>query len=277
MTDRLSGKVALITGGARGQGRSHALTFASEGANIVICDIAAQIDGIGYPLASESELAATVDEVRALGRRCLGVQADVRDLPAMEKLAAQAIAEFGRIDVLVANAGTASYGPIAEMSAEQWHTVVDVNLTGVFNTFRAVLPYMIEQQYGRIVATASIVARMGATNAGHYAAAKWGVIGLVKSLALEVLKKGITVNAVLPSGVDTPMLDNPAMYKVFRPDLENPTREDAAAVFQQTGSIENLLQPAEVSEAILFLVSDTGRHMTGEALTISGGMSASTT
>jgi SDR family mycofactocin-dependent oxidoreductase len=277
MVDKLIGKVALITGGARGQGRSHAMLFAKEGADVVLCDVARNIDTVGYPLASESELAETADGVRALGRRCLAIRADVRELSEMEKVAARAVDEFGKVDILVANAGIASYGPIAEMSAEQWRTMVDINLTGVFNSFRAVLPYMIDRQFGRIVATSSIVARMGATNSGHYAAAKWGVVGLVKSLALEVFKQGITVNAVLPSGVNTGMLDNPMMYQVFRPDLESPTREDVADVFVQNGSIENLLEPEEVSEAILFLVARTGRHMTGEALTISGGMSSGTT
>lgn len=276
MTGKLAGKVALITGGARGQGRSHAVTLAGEGADVVVCDVAGQIEGVGYQLGTEAELADTVSAVEALGRRCIGVRADVRALSDMEKVAEQAIGELGRIDILVANAGIFGSSPVAEMSADQWASVIDVNLTGVFNSFRAVVPHMIERESGRIVAISSIVAKMGATNAGHYAAAKWGVIGLVKTLALEVMSKGITVNAVLPSGVNTAMIHNPLAYKALLPDLESPTRADADAMFAKSKLPQGLLEPAEVSDAILFLVSESGRHMTGETITLSAGMSPNT-
>lgn len=274
---KLDGKVAMITGGARGQGRSHAVTLAAAGADIAVCDIAEPIGSVPYPLSTAADLAEAVALVEKTGRRCIAVPADVRRPAELDAVVARAVDELGRIDILVANAGIASYAPLAVMTDPQWHDMIDINLTGVFNTFRAVVPHMIERGSGRIVATSSIVGRTGVTNAGHYAAAKWGVLGLVKSLALEVKEVGITVNAVLPAGVNTPMLDNPAMYKVFRPDLENPTRDDVLPMFNGEGGISGLLDPEEVSAAILFLVSESGRHLTGEAITMSGGMSASIT
>lgn len=172
----LDGKVAVITGGARGQGRAHAVRLAREGADIVICDIGEPIDTVAYPMGSDAELAETADLVRKEGCRALAVRADVRSIAEMHALAERAVAEFGRIDILLANAGVAGSSPIARMSDQQWRDMIDVNLTGVFHSFRAVVPHMIERGYGRIVATSSIVARMGGTNSGHYTAAKWGVI-----------------------------------------------------------------------------------------------------
>jgi len=268
----LDGKVALVTGGARGQGRSHAVTLAGEGADVVVSDILDQLDTVPYPLATEKDLAETVKLVEERGRRCVAVKADVRSLTEMQGVAARAIDEFGRLDILLANAGIASNSPIAEMGEQQWREMIDVNLTGVFHSFRAVVPHMIERGFGRIVATSSVVARMGATNSGHYAAAKWGVIGLVKSLSLEAAAHGITVNAVLPAGVNTDQLHNKATYKLFRPDLDDPTREDVMPIFS-TGP--GLLEPADVSRAVLFLVTDERGYLNGETLTLSAGMSAS--
>ncbi|RZS40987.1 SDR family mycofactocin-dependent oxidoreductase [Herbihabitans rhizosphaerae] len=271
---KLDGKVALITGGARGQGRSHAVTLAREGADIVACDLVADLDTVPYSLATQEDLDETVRLVEAHGRHCLGVRADVRELADMESVVAQAIDKFERVDIALANAGVSSSSAIADMSEPQWREVIEVNLTGVFTTFRAVVPHMIANSFGRIVATSSIIARMGGTNSGHYTASKWGVIGLVKSLALEVMEHGITVNAVLPGGVDTDFIHNKAVYKVLRPDLEDPTREDVLPMFD-SGPTPGLMDPSEVSEAILFLVTESGRHMTGEAISLSGGMSAS--
>jgi SDR family mycofactocin-dependent oxidoreductase len=269
---RFDGKVALVTGGARGQGRSHAVTLAREGADIVVCDIAADVESAPYPMATEADLTETAKRVERLDRRCVAVKADVRSLPEMQGVAERAVGEFGRIDILLANAGIASNAPIAEMSDQQWREMIDVNLTGVFHSFRAVVPHMIERGFGRIVATASVVARMGGRHSGHYAAAKWGVIGLVKSLSLEVADHGITVNAILPAGVNTAQIHNKATYKFFRPDLEDPTREDVMPLFENG---PGLLEPEDVSNAILFLVSDERGHLNGETLTLSAGLSAS--
>ena len=268
----LEGKVALVTGGARGQGRAHALTLARAGADIVVCDVAGPLDGVAYPLATRLDLEQTVQAVESVGRRCLAITADVRSLPAMQQVADEAIAAYGQIDVLIANAGIGGASPIATMSELSWRTMIEVNLTGVFNSIRAVVPHMIQHRFGRIVATSSIVAESGATNAGHYAAAKAGVVALVKSLSYEVAEYGITVNAVLPAGVNTAMIHNPVTYQSFRPDLDAPTRDDIEPLFAQGRPRPGLMEPQDVANAVLYLVSDEGRCKTGTSITLANGL-----
>lgn len=272
---KFDGKVVLITGGARGQGRSHALAFAREGADIAFCDIAAQLDSVPYRMARPEDLDETVKLVEELDRRCVAVTADVRDLGQVQAFVDQARTELGRVDVLLANAGIFSFSTIAEMTDDVWQEMIDVNLTGVFHAMRAVLPIMIEQGSGRIIATSSTAGKMGFPNVGHYAATKWGVIGLVKSLAQEVGGNGITVNAICPTSVDTDMIQNVAAYKLFLPDHENPTRDDAAPAFQTMNAIPvPWIEPVDISNAMLFLASDEARYITGETLAVAAGMTA---
>lgn len=273
---KLDGKVALITGGARGQGRSHALTLAREGADIVVCDIAEQIETVPYPMGTQDQLDETVGLVEDLDRRCVAVKADVRDAGEVGSVVDRALSEYGKIDILLANAGIFTFGTIAEMSDQMWRETIDTNLTGVFNAMHAVVPHMIEQNHGRIVATSSMAGRAGFPNIGHYVASKWGILGLVKSLAMEVAGNGITVNAVCPTGVDTDMIQNEAAYKLFLPDNEHPTREDAAVPFQALNAIPvPWVEAQDVSNAILFLVSDDARYITGEAINVAAGQNAS--
>ncbi|MEQ3552491.1 mycofactocin-coupled SDR family oxidoreductase [Pseudonocardia nematodicida] len=272
---RYDGKVVLITGGARGQGRSHALAFAREGADIAFCDITDQMGTVPYPTGRQAELDETVKLVEELDRRCVAVRADVRDRDQVQDFADRARTELGRIDVLLANAGIFSFGTVAEMSGDMWQEMIAVNLTGVFHAFRAVLPTMIEQGHGRIVATSSMAGKVGMGNIAHYVAAKWGVIGLVKSTAIEVASNGITVNAICPTSVDTGMIQNPAAYELFLPGVANPTRDDAAPAFQSLNPVPvPWIEPVDISNTMLFLASDEARFITGETIAVAAGMNA---
>lgn len=272
---RLSGKVALITGGARGQGRSHAVTFAREGADIVTCDLVSQVATVPYPMSVPDDLNETVKLVEEQDRRCVAMQADVRDTAQLRAVVERGIAEFGKIDILVANAGIVAPVPLLDITDDDWSDMIDIDLTGVFKSIRAVAPHMIERRSGRIIATASIVGRIGASGLSHYAAAKWGVIGLVKSAALEFGPYGVTVNAVCPTNVDTPMIQNPAMYALFAPGVQNPTRDDVTPGFTSLNALPiPWVQVQDISEGMLYLAAESGRYVTGETLTIAAGWNA---
>jgi SDR family mycofactocin-dependent oxidoreductase len=271
----LSGRVAFITGGSRGQGRAHALALAAEGADIVLCDIAADIATVPYPLGTKKELEETRGLVEASGRACLALVADVRDTAAMADVVAAGLDRFGHIDICVANAGITGFAKFQDLDDDIWQDMIDVDLTGVFKTIRAVLPHMLERRYGRIVATSSMAGRMGNPNLAHYVAAKWGVIGLVKTLAMETANKGITVNAICPAAVDTPMLHNPAMYSLFCPDLAEPGRDDVAPRYASMNRMGiPWLEPEEISRAVTFLCADAASGMTGQVIEVSLGSSA---
>lgn len=272
---KFDGKVAVITGAARGQGRSHALAFAREGADIAICDIAAQLDSVPYPMSTRSDLDETARLVTGLGRRCRAETVDVRDPEQVTAFVEQVRADLGRIDFCLANAGIFTFSTIADMDDRTWSEMVGTNLTGAFHTLRAVLPVMTEQGAGRIVATSSMAGKMGYPNVGHYSATKWGLIGLVKSLAQEVASLGITVNAVCPTGVDTTMIQNEAAYKLFMPDAEHPTREEVAPLFQGVNAMPvPWVESADVSAAMVFLCSDEARYITGETIAVAAGANA---
>jgi SDR family mycofactocin-dependent oxidoreductase len=271
----LDGRVALVTGAARGQGRAHAEVLAAAGADVVVCDLAAPIATVPYELATEDDLAETVRLVEKTGRRCVSGRADVRSTADLAAVVDLALRELGHIDILVANAGICGFGKFWELTDEQWDDMIAVDLTGVFKSMRAVVPHMIERGYGRIVATSSMGGRMGNPNLAHYVAAKWGVIGLVKTLALEVADKGITVNAVCPASVDTPMVHNDALYGLFAPDLTNPTKEQVEPRYAAMNPIPvPWVDPHEVSRAVLYLVEEGARFVSGSTLDVACGGTA---
>jgi SDR family mycofactocin-dependent oxidoreductase len=272
---RLEGRVALVTGGARGQGRAHAEALAAEGADVVLCDLADQIASIPYAMGTADDLAETVRLVEKSGRRCVATKADVRSTADMDAVVALAIQELGKIDILVANAGVCGFAPAWELTDEQWDDMIGVDLTGAFKSIRAVLPHMLERGYGRIVATSSMAGRMGNRNLSHYVAAKWGVIGFVKTVALEVADRGITVNVVCPATTDTPMVHNDALYSLFAPDIAEPTKEQVEPRYRTMNPQRVAwIDPTEVSRAVLYLVDEEARHITGSTLDIACGGTA---
>jgi SDR family mycofactocin-dependent oxidoreductase len=270
-----AGRVVVITGGARGQGRSHALEFARLGADIAICDLAHDLASVGYPLGTRDDLAETASLVEAEGRRCLSTVADVRSLEAMLSFVDEAAGTLGSVDILVANAGVSSLGSICAMSASEWSETIDTNLTGVFNAMRAAAPHMRRQRWGRIVAISSMMGRSSNPGIPAYVASKWGVIGLCKSVAFELAAFGVTVNAVAPGNVSTPMIHNDTLYGLMRPDLEHPTREDVAPGMTEL-HVQPVpwLEPEEITAAVVFLASESARHISGSVIDVDAGASA---
>jgi (+)-trans-carveol dehydrogenase len=273
MTGRVEGKVAFITGAARGQGRAHALRLASEGADIIAVDICAPIDSVPYPLANEADLKETVRLVEGIGRKIVATQADVRDFAALENAVTAGVDELGRLDIVVANAGITGATPADALPLQDWQDMIDVNLTGVFHAVKASIPHMrAGGNGGAIVLTSSALGIRAMPNLPHYVAAKAGVIGLMRALALELAPDRIRVNTVNPSIADTPMVQNEAMYKLFVPHLENPTREQAAEVFATMNPFPTPWVDAEdIAHAVLFLASDEARYVTGLEFKIDAG------
>jgi SDR family mycofactocin-dependent oxidoreductase len=271
MTGRVEGKVAFITGAARGQGRAHALTLAREGADIVAVDIVDQIRTVPYEMARPEDLAETVKQVEALDRRALPIQADVRSVEQLSAAVDQTLAELGKIDILLANAGIMSLAPLHELTSEMWQDMIDVNLTGVWQSLKAVLPVMMTQKRGAVVLTSSINGLEGGVDFAHYVAAKHGVLGLMKSAALEYGKYNIRVNAVCPGLIDTKMNDGPHAYTIS--SGPGGTREDHEKAAHHWSALagRGLLRPDSVSGAVLWLVSDEARDVTGLAVPVDGG------
>jgi SDR family mycofactocin-dependent oxidoreductase len=274
MPGRVEGKVAFITGAARGQGRSHAVRLAQEGADIIAVDVCAQLDSVTIPLATPEDLAETAALVEKEGRRVITTQVDVRDYDALKAAVDDGVAKLGRLDIVLANAGIGSSGdPVHQMPEHIWQETIDVNLTGVWHTAKAAIPHLIDGgRGGSIVLTSSVGGLKAHPNIAHYVSAKHAVVGLMRTLAIELGQHHIRVNSVHPTQVSTPLLLNDWTYKMFRPDLENPTQDDFAPLSQMAHVLPiPWVEAVDVSNAILFLVSDEGRYLTGVPLPVDAG------
>ena len=270
---RLDGKVAFITGAARGQGRAHAIRLAEEGADIIATDLCGEVDSAPYEQASWEDLEETAAAVEKLDRRIHFQRADVRSAAELNEAVEKGVAALGRLDVVAANAGIWSHAPLMEMSDEMYHEMIDVNQHGVYNTCRAAVPQLIAQdEGGSIIITSSTAGRKGFANHVHYSSAKHAVVGMMRSLANELAPHFIRVNTVHPTSVYTKMNQNPAIWELFAPGVENPTYDD----FGQTFTDLNLLpvpwvDPVDISNAVLFLASDEARYITGVQLPVDAG------
>jgi SDR family mycofactocin-dependent oxidoreductase len=274
MRGRLRGKVAFISGAARGQGRAHAVRMAEEGADIIAFDAAGPVPSQGAPAASVADLDETVRQVEKLDRRIVAHRADASDLDAVTAVLDQGLTEFGRIDIVVANAGVqGNPAPIAQTSAEEWQGVLATNLTGVFNTVRAAVPHLIEGgRGGSISLVSSSIALRAQPGLGPYGSSKTGVIGLMRALALELGEHSIRVNSIHPTTVNTPMLINDINFRLFRPDLENPQLDDVVPVYRTLNVLPvPWVEAEDIANAVIFLASDEGRYITGVALPVDAG------
>ncbi|MGZ5393688.1 MAG: mycofactocin-coupled SDR family oxidoreductase [Mycobacterium sp.] len=262
----LDGKVAFITGAARGQGRAEAVRLASDGASIIAVDICDQIASVPYPLATPDDLALTVKLVEDTGARIVAQQADVRDQDALKNALAAGIDELGRLDIVVANAGIAPM----QSGPEGWQDVIDVNLTGVYHTVEVAIPTLIEQgDGGAIVLTSSVAGLIGVgshdAGAVGYVAAKHGIVGLVRLYANLLASHSIRVNSVHPAGVDTPMINNEATRQWLGSIADKTPQEMGNALPVQ------VLQPEDIANAVAWLVSDEARYVTGVTLPVDAG------
>ena len=273
MSGRVEGKVALITGAGRGQGRSHAVRLAGEGADIVAIDACVSYETISYPMSSKEDLDETGHLVEQLGRRVVTIQADVRDLHGLQDAVLTALARFERIDIVCANAGVVAMAP--EQTVAHWVDVTNINLTGVLNTINAVLPHL--KAGASVIVTGSVAALMTESPTNNpgglaYSHAKRALVGLVKSLGKALAPEMIRVNGIHPTNVNTDMLQHEAMYRAFRPDLDSPARSDAEPAFATLQAMPvPWVEPADISNAVLFLASDEARYITGQFLGVDAG------
>jgi SDR family mycofactocin-dependent oxidoreductase len=264
---RVQNKVAFVTGAARGQGRSHAVRLAQEGADIIAVDICGDIPGLQYPAATVEDLAQTVKEVEALDRRIIATKVDVRDRDAMKKAIDEGVAELGHLDIVVANAGICIGAELADVTPEIWNETIGTNLTGVWNTVQLTAPHLIAAGGGSMILTSSAAGLKGLPFLMPYVAAKHGVVGIMRAAATELAEYNIRVNTVHPTGVDTPMGAG---------DLNNALGAGIAAHPRIAPMLSNLLpieitQPVDISNAVLFLASDEARYVTSLAMTVDAG------
>jgi (+)-trans-carveol dehydrogenase len=273
---RVDGKVAFITGAARGQGRSHAMRLAAEGADIIAVDSLTDYDrdAVHYEMSDQSDMDETVRFVEKEGRRILPIKADVRSFEQMRAAVAEGLAAFGHVDIVCANAGVGVIGaPFWQTSEAKWDVTIDVNLKGVWVTCAAVAPSMIEHGTGgSIIVTLSGSAMKAIPNGVAYTSSKFGALGLMKTMANELAEHYIRVNAVLPAAVNTKMIHNDTLYGLFRPDLEHPGPDDIKELMQRGNAMpEPWLESSDISNAVLWLASDEARFVTGVALPVDLG------
>jgi SDR family mycofactocin-dependent oxidoreductase len=271
---RLDGKVAFVTGAARGQGRSHALRMAQEGADIIAVDIASQLSTVPYDMSTPDDLAETVRQIEALDRRIVATQADVREYGALKAALDDGVAQLGKLDIVAANAGIFSFGLMENLTDEEWDELIGVNLTGVWHTAKAAIPHLRANGGGSMILTSSTAGLMAIPNIGHYVAAKHGVVGLMRTLALELAPDWIRVNSVHPTSVNTDMIQNAAAYELFASDLpvEERTKEVLGARFQTLNALPiPWVEPVDISNAVLWLASDEARYVTGVTLPVDAG------
>jgi SDR family mycofactocin-dependent oxidoreductase len=262
---RMDAKVVVVTGAGRGMGRSHALRLAEEGADLLLIDICAPVDGLGYPMSSPQDLAETVSGVEALGRSVLAAEIDIRDRAALTSFVDEGVARLGRLDGAVANAGVLTFGMWNNVTDDDWRTVVDTNLIGTWNTCVAAIPHLMERG-GSLVNISSAAALKGNPLTTSYTASKYGIMGLTLALANELARYSIRVNTVHPTGVLTGMLCPPlgALLANERPDLA-PLYDNALPV--------PLVDAVDVSNAVLYLLCDESRYVTGTHLKVDAGVS----
>lgn len=275
MTGKVAGKVALVTGAARGQGRSHAVKLASEGADIIAVDACSSLDTVPYPLGTEDDLAETVRQIEALDRRVIARKVDVRDLKGLRSAVDEGVGEFGRLDIILANAGISSFASAADLTEDQWDEMIEVNLSGVWRTYKAGIKHIqAGGQGGCIIITSSVAGLRGIPNTAHYVAAKHGLVGLMRVLALEHGRERIRVNTIHPTNVNTGMIQNEPTLDLFLPGKVDRTEADFARVARSLNVLPiPWIEPSTVSEMVLFLASDAGQFITGSTLPVDAGMS----
>ncbi len=274
MAGRVEGKVAFITGAARGQGRSHAVRLAQEGADIIAVDICKQIESVQIPLSTPEDLAETADLVKSHNRRIFTAEVDVRDFDALKAAVDTGVEQLGRLDIIVANAGIGNGGATLDKTSERdWTDMIDVNLAGVWKTVKAGVPHMLAGgRGGSIILTSSVGGLKAYPHTGHYVAAKHGVVGLMRTFAVELGQHMIRVNSAHPTNVNTPLFMNKPTMKLFRPDLENPGPDDLKAIAQMMHTLPvGWVEPEDISNAVLFLASDESRYITGVTLPVDAG------
>jgi SDR family mycofactocin-dependent oxidoreductase len=268
---RLEGKVALVTGAARGIGRACARRFAEEGADLALLDAARPVETVLYPASGPEDLAGAADEVRALGRRALTFAVDVRDGAALREAADRTAAELGSLDVLVAAAGIDSWGAAWELSDEQWRAMIDVNLTGVWQSAKAAAPHMLRQRSGSMVLIGSVLSHKHNPGFAHYTAAKHGVLGLARAFALELAPAMVRVNSIDPTAVRTGMTINPQFLGELAGHDEGSEDDAEASLLRWNAMPLAMVEPVDIANAALFLASDESRYVTGISLPVDLG------